>query len=273
MTITASDLPFELIQEILTISAASSLKQAAMLSRISRHVHELIKPVLFRTLVCWDEEVTWPCEPDTEWLESNGKYVRNLLWGIDGRRADALFNYCPNLTNVAIWLEYRRPDLPSFLEPLSRLRLHRLSIDINHLFEGPFRQDHAQLPMFTNLTHLELAVSCDNWEAIEGIQYLPKLTCFSLPQSTSVCSIVQNALERCKHLEFLVLYSGRGPRRVEGEEVAVEVSLLPETQSIGDPRVVSFICAYVEEWEVGAQGGRDMWTLAQEIVERRTRKL
>ncbi|TFK65238.1 hypothetical protein BDN72DRAFT_881041 [Pluteus cervinus] len=270
MITTASDLPFERIQEILTISAESSLKQAATLSRISRHVHELIKPVLFRTLVCWDEEVTWPCEPDTEWLESNGKYIKNLLWGIDGRSADALLNYCPNLTKVAIWLEYH---LPSFLEPLSRLRPHRLSIDINDLFEGPFDRDHAQLPIFTNLTHLELAVSCENWEAIEGIQYLPKLTCFSLPQSTSVCSIVQNALERCKHLEFLVLYSDRGPRRVDEEEVAVEVPLSPETQSIGDPRVVSLMCAYVEEWEVGAQGGRDMWSLAQEIVERRTRNL
>ncbi|TFK66905.1 hypothetical protein BDN72DRAFT_961430 [Pluteus cervinus] len=161
MTTAASDLPFELIQEILTISAESSLDQAATLSRVSRSVYELTKPVLFRTFVYLGEdlEAILPGETDTEWLNSYGKYAKNLLWGTDSLRIVPVLKSCPNVTNIAIWIDPENADLPLLLESLSQLCLHRLSIEMNILFGGPFQEKHALLPMFINLTHLDLSTN------------------------------------------------------------------------------------------------------------------
>ncbi|TFK65799.1 hypothetical protein BDN72DRAFT_900373 [Pluteus cervinus] len=276
-TLTTSDLPFELIQEIFEISAKSSSKQAAILARVSRHVYNFVKPILLRTFVFRDRKVAWPGQLDHEWLQSNGKYARNLLWCL-GASSDATFLpivlvSCRNLTNIAIWADIRYDHIRSVLESPFQLRPRRLSININTLSRGPFQENHARLPIFLHLTHLEMASSIGGWSTIEGIQYLPKLTHLSLPVDSGDLSTLQSVLELCKHLAVLILYSSCRERRTGPGEVAVEVPLQPWVEDIGDPRIVSLESAYVEDWEVGSQGGRDMWTLAEEMVKRRALEL
>ncbi|TFK66882.1 hypothetical protein BDN72DRAFT_961410 [Pluteus cervinus] len=275
MTTTASDLPFELIQEILTISAESSLKQAATLSRVSRSVYELTKPVLFRTFVYWDDETVLPGETDTEWLNSYGKYARDLLWGTDSLRIVPVLKCCPNVTNIAIWIDPENADFPLLLELLSQHRPHRLSIDLNILFGGPFQEKHALLPMFINMTHLEpISNNFPDWDLIEGIQHLPKLTHLALLHTLNMNSVVQNALTQCKHLAFLVLSSLWGPRRYDPEaEIVFEGPRDFSIQGGDDPRVVFIRSYYVEEWHLSSKGGKGMWVLAEEVVNGRTGKL
>ncbi|TFK66879.1 hypothetical protein BDN72DRAFT_126571 [Pluteus cervinus] len=275
--ITATDLPFELVQEILVISAQTSLKQAAILARVSHHIYDLIKPILLCTCVYWDEDRSWPGEFDSKRIQSNGKYVRNLLWGNDRSNWNLLtiLESCPNLTNIAIWLDASDNDLLLFQEPLSRLRPYRLSIDFSDLFGGLFQANHAQLPMFVHLTHLEMASKCGDWESIEGITYLPSLTHLSLPGEADLTatSVIRDALERCKYLSILVLFVSLEAKWISLGEVAMEEPLPSEIQDLSDPRLVAIRCAYLREWEVGCSGGRDMWTLAEEIIEKRTQKL
>ncbi|TFK61654.1 hypothetical protein BDN72DRAFT_849488 [Pluteus cervinus] len=274
---TATDLPFELVQEILIASAWSSLNQAATLARISHHIYDLVKPILFRTLVYWDEDTYWPCRVDSGWLKLNGRQARNILFGDNATTSEdvvMVLESCPNLIHIAIWLDTEEHDITSLLEPLSKLHPYRLSMDLNTLFGGvSFQEEHAQPPMFINLTHLEMANSCEDWECMEGIQHLPKLTHLSLPRNRdseqATVSIIQNAFAHCPHLFLVVLFSSLSTRDItKPGEVVIEGYLPPQIRAIGDPRVVSLACAYFKEWLVGSQGGRDMWVVAEEIVER-----
>ncbi|TFK66893.1 hypothetical protein BDN72DRAFT_126805 [Pluteus cervinus] len=278
---TAADLPFELVQEILKFSAWSSSKQAAILARVSHHTYTLIEPILFRTLVYWDEEIYWPYQVDPEWLKRNGRHARNLLFCDDSSLdVDLVLESCPNLINIAIWLDSSQIHYPSFLEPLSQLRPRQLSIDLHSLFAGPFEEKHARLSVFLHLTHLEIMSFSDSedWSYMEGIQHLPKLTHLSLPRDresiTVTASIVQNALTHCSRLAIIVLFSEASSSTKIGDDtggVVVEASLPPTIQDIGDPRIVSLAChGFLEELSVGSQGGRNMWTVAEEIVEKRT---
>ncbi|TFK66872.1 hypothetical protein BDN72DRAFT_843647 [Pluteus cervinus] len=275
---TAADLPFELIQEILTFSAWSSLKQASVLARVSSHIYDLIKPILFRTFIYWNDKISWPglhAASNPEWLELNGKHARNVLLGDEASNLDltTIISSCPNITDLAIWLDgISDKNLPSLLT----LRPHRLSIYLDDFFRGPFQEAHAKLPMFINLTHLDLA-GLDrhdleiSWNSIEGVRYVPKLTHLSLSRSMdsiSDASAIQNSLQHCEHLAVLVLW-------LESEILTKElVNEIPFPSTIheeisGDPRVVSLESASFEQWELGSQGGKDIWAVADEIVERR----
>ncbi|TFK61657.1 hypothetical protein BDN72DRAFT_849490 [Pluteus cervinus] len=271
---TAVDLPLELIREIFTISARSSLKQASILARISSSIYDLIKPILFHTSIYWDDEPSWPgpFASDSEWLKLNGRHARNILFSDNGASkltVSMILSSCRNVTNLAIWLDnVAHDDLP----PLLTLRPHRLSIYLNDFFKGPFQENHAKLPMFNNLTHLDL-VSQEtlNWDSIQGVQYIPKLTHLSLsipmdevPASGS--SVLPNALQYCGHLSVLILWE-----EMESSNSTIGfVNEMPFHQDISDdPRVVLILCASFEQWELGSQGGRDMWAVADEIVARR----
>ncbi|TFK61655.1 hypothetical protein BDN72DRAFT_965046 [Pluteus cervinus] len=264
----APDLPFELIQEIFTISAWSSSKQAAILARVSSDIYHLIKPILFRTFVYWnDDKHTWPGQFDPGWLVSYGKYASNLLFSDEASMESLplILESCPNLTNIALWLEVSKDYVPSLLT----LRPHQLSIYLIEFFGGRFQETHAKLPMFTNLTHLDLAGMGDyaGWYYMEGVQYLPRLTHLSLSLEWGLePSIVRNVLQHCKLLAILVLFEETD----KTDEIVTKTPLQPEIQDIGDPRVVSFKCAYLKEWELGSQGGRNMWVLAEEVVKRRS---
>ncbi|TFK58303.1 hypothetical protein BDN72DRAFT_851792, partial [Pluteus cervinus] len=242
-----------------------------------------IEPILFRTLVYWDEEVYWPCQVDQHWLKLNGRHARNLLFcDNDASSLDValVLESCPDLINIAIWLDSSQIHYPSFLEPLTQLCPRQLSIDLHSLFGGPFEEKHARLPMFLHLTHLEVMSTLDSedWSYMEGIQHLPKLTHFSLPRDREsvivTALIVQNALTHCSRLEIIVLFSEASSSTKNGDDtegVVVEASFPPTIQDIGDPRIVSLACHdFLEEWSVGSQGGRNMWTVAEEIVEKRT---
>ncbi|TFK61656.1 hypothetical protein BDN72DRAFT_903922 [Pluteus cervinus] len=135
--------------------------------------------------------------------------------------------------------------------------------------------------MFDNLTHLWLVTSIDwklQWDVLEGIQHLPKLTHLSLSMVSSsmdwddvenvqlLVSLAQNILKHCKYLTVLVVSNGNlfdwGPTR--------QLFVPPSAAEIGDPRIVSLDYAYLRDWEDGSQGRGDMWTIAEAIVERQT---
>ncbi|TFK66868.1 hypothetical protein BDN72DRAFT_879986 [Pluteus cervinus] len=271
---TAADLPLELIQEIFLISASRNLSEAAILARISHQTYNLIKPILFSIFVYSQFEFEdenwsyqWPCQTDYNWLKINGQYARNLHFndGASSYNLHIILSSCPNLTNIALWLYISKGYLPSLLT----LRPHRLSIYLNHFFEGPFQQKHALLPMFNNLTHLDLGEHYDDWDSLEGIQHLPRLTHLSLTTNWGLeTSIISNALRHCKHLAILILYEWE-------DMMTTEIPLESTILDIGDYRIVSFECDYLREWELVSRGGssRDMWTIAEEIVRKRPRAL
>ncbi|TFK66881.1 hypothetical protein BDN72DRAFT_126589 [Pluteus cervinus] len=265
MAHTAPDLPLELVQEIFISSAESSSRQAALLATVSRETYELIKPILLRTFVYWDQNTfQWPGPLTADWFKSNGKYARNLLVG--GSYLDELIpllGSCPNLVNIAIWFGSDWSS-PMLLEQISKLSPQRLSVNLIGLMSlERFTEKFAQLPVFTNLTHLELASVCNAWEEVEGIQYLPKLTHLSMPEyaDQAIITLIRNALEYCAVLKVLVMFGQAGIG-----EVVVQVQTAGRVKEIGDPRIVSLHCNYLEEWLLSASGGKGMWALAEEIV-------
>ncbi|TFK66873.1 hypothetical protein BDN72DRAFT_126384 [Pluteus cervinus] len=157
--------------------------------------------------------------------------------------------------------------------PFFELRPHRLSIDLWTTFKAPFDESHARLAVFTNLTHLDLADGYCSWKHVEGIQYLPRLTHFAADGDSltlDLDSIIQGAITHCERLAIIVLYEiPLNKHEDSGGKVAFERPLRRTIKSIGDPRIVCVERAYLKEWFVDVQGGRSMWTVAEEIVERR----
>ena len=55
------------------------------------------------------------------------------------------------------------------------------------------------------------------------------------------------------------------PALIIPEDIAEEI----EDVGIEDPRVVGLLIGWVRDWERGARGEMDMWSVAETIVERR----
>ncbi|TFK65246.1 hypothetical protein BDN72DRAFT_962652 [Pluteus cervinus] len=271
----------ELIQEIVEICAEGSLSQAAALATISRDFNKCVRPILSRTLMCnySSPSLQWPVPVKNlpRWLETNGKYVRNVIWGINVNDGvlQSIFERCPGITNLAIWVNTSSNDISNLLPAISTLRLYRLSISLSDLFsQHNFSEPEASSGAFRSITHLDIIFDGTKWEEFEGITHLPCLTHLSLPQQTftpTYTKMINSILRECPRLKVLVLVAGRG----FSSDAPVQASQVPcdyETHDGGndeDPRLVAFDCDYVADWVYGATGRKDIWALADEIVARR----
>ncbi|TFK66909.1 hypothetical protein BDN72DRAFT_961433 [Pluteus cervinus] len=262
----------ELIREIIEIAVGTDLGYAAKFALVSRDFYEWAHPILCRTLMYYATSETkhWPVPLHElpQWLELNGKHVRSMMWGIDTTNLPSLLEQCPGLTNLALWVNTSSNDITTLLPILSTLHLSRLSIDLWELFDRKsFSELEARHAAFRAVTHLDVVHRITEWEDLQGITALPCLTHLCFPRRTMdspYSSVIRSALEECKHLKVLAIASGSSfpsgnPIRVAQTNFVLD----------GDPRLVAFDCEYVGDWECGAIGKKDIWALADEIVEQR----
>ncbi|TFK65826.1 hypothetical protein BDN72DRAFT_962262 [Pluteus cervinus] len=248
-------LPPELIQEIIEIYVEGSLTRAASIAGVCRDFNDCVRPVLSRTLMYYQTEPLWqwpvPVHELPQWLEKNGKY-------------------CPGIINLAVWVNTSANDLTTLLPSLSTLRLLSLSINLYELFNRrKFLKHEAQNDVFRTITHLDVIHSILGWEDIEGIAFFPCLTHLCLPElmsHPSYRSDILRALRDCKQLRVLVIIAGSF---VPDQDIRVVRANRLFNRDGDDPRIVELEREYVDDWEKGATGKKDMWALADEIVERR----
>lgn len=202
-----------------------------------------------------------------EFYIEHGTHIHHLL--IKSGR-DHFIKHCQNLHNVAVWCS----TSPNILDDLGALRLERLSIDIIVLFQSTSvtafqRRVEASPPLFADLTHLEMITFCENWDGWTAIALLPKLTHLAVENGVAPEEpVTRDALDHCRWLRVLVFVSGSGdaPRHIN----------VQQRDGCGrgaDLRVVHIEYnnngRYEEDWEAGARGRLDMWSLADEIVKAR----
>ncbi|TFK65260.1 hypothetical protein BDN72DRAFT_845791, partial [Pluteus cervinus] len=183
-----------------------------------------------------DDVEHWPPVPGLSWFETNGKYVRNILWGVDVAKLPPVLERCPHLDNLAVWLYASDNNLTVLLPALSTLRLRRISIELKTLFSGShFQTEQGKHPMFRHITHLDIIQACTMWSHIEGVAQLPCLTHLSLSRRSDNSGAVFGALEQCKQLKILALVRSSTKRyerdiRRSAEEEPMQYDCL-------DPRV------------------------------------
>ncbi|TFK64839.1 hypothetical protein BDN72DRAFT_962957 [Pluteus cervinus] len=263
--VTMDILPPEIWQEIVEISASSSSRQAAQLSVVSSFFYRCARPILFRIFICRNYPETFV--PDATWFEANGKYIRHLLWRQSIQQLPPLLSFCPNIENMAIWVNSNSNVIPALLPALSNLRLRRLSINIYALYsDTPFTIAHAREPMFQNLTHLDVLNSCFTWDLFQGFAELPRLTHITFSDNVADV-IIQNLSQKCDGLRVIIVLESLE------HETGDTKGFVRETEyfraGIDDPRVVGLTCEYEGDWELGAEGKDDMWVKAEEIVDKR----
>lgn len=185
-------------------------------------------------------------------LKTVGKHVRHLLssfaWPVD---LGTYLPECRGIENLAVWI---RSTCPNLIELVDGLPLRRLSISFGYLF-GLQHADFRHHP-FPDLTHLEIIDEQKCWSTVKEISLLPNLTHLAycnFPGS----EVIESSLKHCEKLRVLVV--------LISDSVA-----LTEQDHLQDRIYVVLFCDVVavwdDDWHTGAQGGRDFWVQAEEVV-------
>lgn len=151
---------------------------------------------------------------------------------------------------------------PTLLPILLQMDLRRLALSLKNLFSGWKHVDMTH-PGFARLTHLD--VFDDDIE--EDLQIVPHVA--ALPALTHLClnngiprDIMRAVLLACPRLQVLVS-CWHYAKASAGRDLA-------HNPPLADPRfVVGIYRRYDLDWESGAKGGPDFWSLADDFVARK----
>ncbi|KAJ7241542.1 hypothetical protein C8J57DRAFT_1526687 [Mycena rebaudengoi] len=246
-------LPFDLEREIFEMAANRYPETIPALLLVAQRVLQWqIEPLLYRTLVFIDQES--PPDPAAFCPEPAelAKYVQNMLiWGRDECTLHVL-SFCSGVQRLMLF----GPD-PTMLSALEKMQLRQLTVDLQGLF-GVTAIDPAR-PLFRALTHLRLLNSPPELNFGE----LPALTHLCLSAHSTI-GLISSTLANCSRLRVLVTMLRNRPPELYGQ------MHLP----IDDPRLVLMWLSFeecMEDWKLGAKGGRDFWDHAENFVSRRRR--
>ncbi|KJA15483.1 hypothetical protein HYPSUDRAFT_365767 [Hypholoma sublateritium FD-334 SS-4] len=171
---------------------------------------------------------------------------------------------CPNVHNLALWI-IQGAGAP-LVPLLARLPLRRLSFDPRSFFALDARAPDGSVPLgqapFDALTHLEVINVTAAWDQWRQLALLPRLTHLVLGCGMPSDAPVERVLEECAALEVLVL------PYTDVDDILLDNPTLAEVQK--DPRVVLLNLTWdpLDEWEVGARGGEDLWVTAEKRVKK-----
>ena len=110
--------------------------------------------------------------------------------------------------------------------------------------------------------------------------HLPQLTHLSIAASSDRL-VVDGILAGCKQLRALALVGGfecwsppSGFIRKTGTSTNNTSSFRPDGYRLEDPRAVAFLCHdFMADWIAFARGEKNMWNVAEEVVDQRLRIL
>ncbi|TFK66902.1 hypothetical protein BDN72DRAFT_961427 [Pluteus cervinus] len=252
-------LPPELERIIFLHAVHNDIKNVRNYLVVAKRVRDWLMRAVFEVMIL---HPTCPKEFSLDELKKYGHHVQHLLlytWNNPITAAEYLTS-CPNIVDLALWIGMYTSDT---IQALSHLPLKRLSIDLPQLSEPHIYILTPELiTVFSNVTHLDIANAISVWAHCEALVHFRVLTHLAVFSSTEV-DIFRMILDRVEGLKVVIWLSG--------SDLGVDREETPEgiPGEIQDDRVVGLECSYVEDWEDGARGEEDMWTIAEKIVEAR----
>ncbi|KAJ7162817.1 hypothetical protein C8R46DRAFT_1101598 [Mycena filopes] len=269
MSVVTAVLPAELEREIFEIAASRGRSSIPRLLLVARRVKIWLEPLLYRVILVngrnrFSVRSVLDSNKPSEFFQ---KAVRHL--GFSGTDGDTpsltpqdvrrMLELCPGVTDFASVGAYT----DSLLLPLfANMQLQRLSLFLPQLF------DHSTVdlthPAFCCLTHLDMFgyVSDGIPDVLPHIPTLTALTHLSLdPDIPRDNALV--VLAECPRLQLLVVLWSCF--QVEEYKEAMIPSVLDVRYVIGT------YDRYWREWEAGAKGLSDFWSLGDAFVARKRR--
>ncbi|KAJ7097536.1 hypothetical protein C8R44DRAFT_748282 [Mycena epipterygia] len=267
-------LPLELEREIFKLTVRVYPKTAPMLLRVAHRVQTWIEPLLWETLILLDIPGS-PSLVNSSLVNSSLIYafqskpgsffhhnVRNLLlddYCCTQAEHSLILSACSGVRDLASFNSRR--SLLYYLDVMTRLK--RLTIYLDQFFDFA-SMDSTLLPSFSTITHLDTWLTPSAFLATQ-FAWPPALTHLCLFEARP--SGLNHALMNCKNLKILI-------NRYIGAETVV-LARKCQDLSITDPRLIlALVTSYnvrVKDWEVGTQGGRDLWARADLFVTKKNR--
>ncbi|TFK73865.1 hypothetical protein BDN72DRAFT_834199 [Pluteus cervinus] len=245
-------LPPELEREIFTLSLKLQVQNGRnlMLVRVAKRVFDWLIPVYYSVVI---GGLDWPPKCSAALLRRYGHHVRHFH--IQNRSLIDLLQYCPNVSNLGIWILSLDPEAEA--EAIVNLPVTRLSIGIQCIFE----KTPKFLAFCSNITHLEISTR-EPWEPAEILPHFPVLTRLAIFADFTT-ELTQECLTVGKMLKVIILISSQTNQSGQLHVLKNELE--------DDIRVVRLLFgrSFVEDWAEGAWGRRDMWMRSDEMVERR----
>ncbi|KAJ7058922.1 hypothetical protein C8F01DRAFT_1371069 [Mycena amicta] len=269
-------LPPELECAIFEFAAWHDRATTLKLVFVARRVHIWIGPLRWRVLVLSEtislRDLLQNMPPD------GSTHIRHLaLAGASASLAETeqFLSMCPNITNISLW----SGDLisPRVLRQLHEpTKLTHLSTDLTQ-----FRQENrdsalgeAQLTPLRTVSHLELFGERPSPTILPIFRLLPALTHLAFAGRIYAPEVFKAVLQACDDsLRLLVFICEDRDLTVEGpdhQQLAIAVA----EEEIADSRfcIVEWF-DFTEDWVLGAWGGRDFWSRAEERSAMRARAL
>ncbi|KAJ7119930.1 hypothetical protein C8R43DRAFT_1241712 [Mycena crocata] len=275
--------PVDLEREIFEMAAHTRSVPIPTLMLVAWRMREWLEPLLYRTITLprlgiqdGEEKVDgYPLFNDhtlekmlaSKPSEFLGRSVKNLcLNGVSVDIAISMLSACVGVKNLWISSEQLEECLPL----VAQLPLTRLYCDVELLF-GWRRHIDFTHPMFRRITHLELFDTVDDdddtvddMQVVEfwsGLALLPTLTHLAF-NDEDFLPLCPTLLRTCPTLRVLVIMIQKKHMWQNVGELAT------------DTRFVVMHCReYIKDWQVGAHGGLDFWSRAEDFVAKRRHKL
>ncbi|KAJ7174144.1 hypothetical protein C8R43DRAFT_636449 [Mycena crocata] len=264
-------LPMDLEREIFEFAAFSHPQGIPRLALVAWRVKAWVEPILYKSLCVTGatvssvnsthRRITLDAFNEAIQLKPPSffhDYVHHLCIALHEAHPRAVLATCDGVVDLALF----HSSAESWLLPfLAKMPLARLSTSLDGLFTGSVDFGH---PIFSRLTHLDVHDSMgsnDREDWAIGIPQIPHLTHLSF-LDTHRPPFIQTVLAGCRLLKALILvYSDIPAYGMEEEGLEYFAN---DTRS-----VVVVVQKYLEDWEVGADGGEDYWVKADEFIRKR----
>ncbi|TFK64508.1 hypothetical protein BDN72DRAFT_846550 [Pluteus cervinus] len=251
--------PLEIEHKIFVIAFYDDLemKDIANLLSVSKYVYEWLIPLVYEIVISYPNHTWPPMGFSPENLLRYGKYIRHLLLSFGN---ELYLSHCPNIVNlcVMVW-----DDTPNLIPALSSMKIKELAINLGTLPHSP-----ELFQLCANITHLDCVPQ--DWDHFIGpsgwIPHFRNLTHLMVPASEREGrEIVEEVLQQLAKIQVFIIcgYSSSG---TEVKELDAEIVY-------DDPRVVRLLLRFPSHWKTAAQGGLSQWKFAEEIVDRRRKKV
>lgn len=208
-----------------------------------------------------------PIHPFLATLESKSAsfwhdHVRHICLGyLSDDDTAPILSKCTGILSLAIF--HGGPGLVC-LPFMGVMPLVRLSTSLGRLFGSDEGVDFDH-PLFAHLTHLEVFDSAphDSWST--GFRRIPSLThlSFNFPHDwLNHRLFIDDVLAHCAVLDVFVLIA---------DDDDYLSGLMPRFEYFADdPRCVLLtVKEFLEDWEIGVEGGTDYWVRAERFIQQR----
>ncbi|KAF9530911.1 hypothetical protein CPB83DRAFT_904898 [Crepidotus variabilis] len=290
-------LPTELEREIFEQAASHSEGTAFSLLTVSKRVHEWIEPTLYRVIVQRSVDLSSDSTKSSPFFTRlfegyraqspsslrQVSFVKAVVVNLNEEVTDlicTILDACPNVIDLALWTSYDELVWDKLLgisdKPLQKLSMHAGVDKVPPIFSPSSRLN-------STLTHLDFfdvnvnyTLSTDTWPTWwwkDFINSLPRLTYFAI-DGNDLEDIIKLVLDESPSLELLVLVSIYHAE-LEGIKALDDSDLIPLPLFTQDPRFV-YVPApeeVLDVWVSGARGGRDVWTMGQDLQKQKIERL